>query len=223
VPTLTLELGSELPRAPVTLRLPPHGAVTVQLLRAGEPVRHAARIDLRLVTEGASGAIHAREAIEGRTLFPAVDLGFELELSAWCEESGACEPARVAGPRRAGEVVPITLALGPVWPRVRLRVVDAKDVPVVGERFEGWVDYGASSAPLTTSPRSGEGGVLEFRLPGGAPEPGPRTLVLRALRPEEPEELRLRLTIPDPLDEECASDLGVVQLPALQAQGVQRN
>lgn len=217
-PAPTLELGSELPRAPVTLRLPLHGALEVQLVRAGKPVRHAARIDLRRVAE-LDAPLHSASAVEGRARFAAVGLGQELELSATCEESGPCEPVRVVGPQRAGEVVPLTLALGPIWPRVRLRVVDADEEPIAGERFEGWVDYGASSAPLTSCPRSDEAGWLEFHLPGGAPEHGGRFLVLRALRPGAPQELRLRLAILDPLDPELTSDLGVVHLPAQPAQG----
>lgn len=207
VPAPSLELGAELPAAPVVLRLPSHGSLEVNLLRDGAPIGHAARVELRLLDHPGLAPRNVATR-DGRARFEAVGLGLALELSAVCDESGPTEPVQVDGPVSAGELVTLSLSLGPLWPRVRLRVVDGAGNPVADEAFEGWVDYGNRAAPLSSAARSDADGWLEFRLPGEPSAQGERTLVLRSERAGEGRPIRL--TIRDPLAAEGVNELGLV-------------
>lgn len=209
-PAPALELGAELPVDPVLLRLPAHGSVEVTLQRDGAPVRHPAQVELRL-PEHPELPPRIVAAPDGRARFEAVGTGLELELQAFCEESGPSEPLRAGGPRTPGELVTVPLSLGPIWPRVRLRIVAADGTPLAHETFAGWVDYGTHATPLTARPRSDGQGWLEFHLPGTPTEHGERALVLHSVDGDDG--ARARVAIRDPLDPLGVNTLDSATLP----------
>lgn len=221
VPRLVRELGADLPDATVVLVLPAHGRLEVRATRGGVPVRSPVRFEFFLDTgsEDLENPL-VRDGAQGVAVFPALTPGLRGFLRAVCAESGSTEIVGVHGPRQAGELATATLELGPLWPRVALRVLDENGKPLARTRFTGWVDQGNATAPLPYPVTSDAHGRLEIHLPPLTAEAGASGLVLCVDVPLRPDEAapRARLDLPERLDSERPTELGNLLIPFAPSQ-----
>ncbi len=140
VPAHALEPAA-LPAEPVTLRLPPHGAVEVRVIDTdGDPFIGRATAELGVIRAGEAqrlspfGGVRRRYQKEqvdgGRVRFAVVALGAELDLGIRRGSSRIANRTFAPGPMRPGETVVLEARLGSDHPVLQLRAIDQAGHPI---------------------------------------------------------------------------------------------
>lgn len=159
------------PAEPIRFRLPAGGTLEVALVDLERrPVRETCEVKLGLIWPGEARELSAFRSVErttierttsdGRSVFPFVALGAELELRVRRAGSRAELREYLPGPRSAGERLEHTLQLGSQHPLLEFRALDPAGAPLVEtelalELFAASENISGTENPLATTDGSG--------------------------------------------------------------------
>lgn len=147
-PTPSVELeGSPADGSQVDLVLPAMGTVVVRVLdHEGLPLEDEAEVyfwwqskeEAERTSDGGRRRIgrHHRSTSKGLARFEGIGLGISLSFTAWAPGLEGGSLNGVDGPQDAGEERVVEIRIGPQRPRVRLRVIDARGIPIAETRIE---------------------------------------------------------------------------------------
>jgi len=206
---------------PLPLRLPPAGALRVRVLDArGEPVDGGAGVRALLGPGFPQKAMV--DVREGLASFPWIELGTTIELVGRYTVHGGEVRTTEAALGHDGETREVTLQLGPRWPEITFRAVDAAGAPLARTGLRVLVRQEPLTAQTVAKDTDDEGRFTFLHY--GTAEPRYRRTLEVATQSAPARVARLDLSR---LEAEGITDLGDLRLEAegarLLAAGIVRD